>query len=264
MESCFLYKIENKLNGKLYIGLTKRPETRKYEHFYGKRLDSVSLVKQAILKYGVENFSFDIICEGSRDYIVDLEMKAITLYDTIKNGYNIRVGGEDCGSGHKISKRSDDKPLYVAGFWYPNLRVCLDKTGLFAPAIYKWQKEGTLGNTQRLRKDAVAAAPAYISGFWFDSFTRASHSLGVEEKTLRKRVRDGNIEQKNNSEGQGKSADGYHMTGKVGFDHHRSKAVEVNGVIYGSISQAAQLSDFTKKMIYNRLKNNTPGFAWVE
>lgn len=260
MESCFLYKIENKLNGKLYIGITKRPEVRKYEHFYGKRPDSISLIKQAINKYGPDNFIFEVICEGSREYIVDLEMKAIKLYDTINNGYNIRAGGEDCGAGHKILKRSDDKPLFVSGFWYPNLRTCLEKTGLFATAIYKWQKEGTLGETKRLRIDSVEV-PCYVAGFWFDSLTRASHALDKKPSALSKRIREGSVEQKEKQRGQvGEQA---HMFGRTGFAHPRSKAVNINGVVYGSISEAAKSTEFTKKMIYSRLKNNTPGFSWA-
>lgn len=261
MESCFLYKIVNNINSKVYIGITKRPKVRMYEHFFGKRLDSISLIKQAINKYGHDNFTFEVLCEGSREYIVDLEVRAIVAYDSIQNGYNIRKGGEDCGTGHKISKRSDDKPLYAKGFWFPNTRTCQTALGITDCNLYKWKKQGTLGDSQRLRKDSLEV-PTYVAGFWFDTLTRACESLNQKRKTLHKRIKDGNLEQQHRPKGA--TGVDNHMTGRKGFDHHRSKAVEINGVTYGSISQASEQTEFTKKMIYTRLKNKTPGFAWVK
>ncbi len=262
MESCFLYKIENKVNGKLYIGITNYPKIRMQQHFYGKRKDSISLVKQAINKYGPENFTFEVLCEGSREYIVDLEMKAIVLYDTINTGYNIRSGGEDCGTGHKILKRSDDKYIYVTGFWFPNTRTCQEKTGISDFIMYKWKKSGNLGDVQHLRKDSLET-PLYVSGFWFDTITRASASLNMKRSAINKRLVDNSLEEKNRNSDKGKSDAGYHMSGRTGFSHPNSKSVNVNGVVYGSILEAARNTEFTKRMIERRLKNNTPGFSWA-
>lgn len=261
MSSCFLYKITNLVNDKLYIGITSRPETRRKEHLYGKRRSNISLIKQAVLKYGPENFKFEVICEGTREYIVDLEMKAIALYDTINTGYNIRAGGEDHGSGHKFNKKSNDVPIFVTGFWFPNRRTCLDKLHLDPKTIYAWRDSGTLGDIQHSPKDSVVTKPVYVSGFWFDCFSRAEDLLKLSTSAIRKRIRDGNTEQKNNV--TFKLGEENHMFGRTGFDHHRSKAVEIDGVIYGSISEAARETIYTKKMIYTRLKNNTPEFSWV-
>lgn len=262
MGNCFLYKITNLVNDKLYIGITSRPEIRRKEHLYGKPRKNVSLIKQAVIKYGPDNFKFEVICEGSREYIVDLEMKAIALYDTINNGYNIRAGGEDHGSGHKFDKKSNDVPMFVTGFWFPNRRTCLEKLHLDPKTIYSWRDAGTLGEVQHLSKDSVIRDPIYVGGFWFSNLMLACLSLSQNKTTLVKRIRSGNVEQKNQK--IYKTGEDNHMTGRVGFNHHRSKAVEINGIIYGSISQAAKQTEFTKKMIYTRLKNNTPGFAWVK
>lgn len=261
MSSCFLYKITNLVNGKLYIGITNRPETRRREHLYGKRTGSVSLIKQAVLKYGPDNFKFEVICEGSREYIVDLEMKAIALYDTINAGYNIRAGGEDHGSGHKFDKKINDVPLFVTGFWFPNRRTCLEKLHLDPKTIYSWRDSGTLGDIQHLAKDSVVTKSVYVSGFWFDCFSRVEDLLKLSIAAIRKRIRDGNVEQKDNH--VYKTGEDNHMTGRTGFGHHRSKAVQIEGVIYGSILEAARNTIYTKKMIYTRLKNNTPEFSWV-
>ena len=261
MNSCFLYKITNLVNGKLYIGITSRPETRRKEHLYSKHGNKVSIIKQAVLKYGPENFKFEVLCEGTREYIVDLEMKAIEAYGTIQNGYNIRAGGSDQGSGHKIKNKKNDIPIFVTGFWFPNRRTCLEKLQIDPKTIYSWRDAGTLGDVQHLSKDSVIRDPVYVGGFWFSNLTIACLSLNQKKLTLVKRIREGYIEQKNNV--SFKTGSDNHMTGRVGFAHHRSKAIEIDGVVYGSISQAAVSTGLTKKMIYTRLKNNTPGFARV-
>lgn len=54
------------------------------------------------------------------------------------------------------------------------------------------------------------------------------------------------------------------MTGRTGFSHHRSVPVVINGEVFGSISEAASASGFTKKMIYTRLKNKVDGFEYYD
>lgn len=267
MKSYFLYKIENKLNGKLYIGLTIRPKIREYEHLKDSKRGSVSLIKQAVIKYGASNFVFTVICEGTKDYIVELEKKAIEHFNTLTpNGYNIRPGGEDCGSGYKIRKRTDDTPLYLKGFWFPSLRACSESLGVSKTTVMKWRKSGVHGEERVLtkpRKDS-RDVPVYVGGFWFPTLSWASESLSVKRKTLMKRIKDGFIEQESRASKQGRKGDGtFSMTGKTGFLHHNSRAVEINGTVYGSISEASKQTEFTKKMIYTRIKNKTPGFAWL-
>jgi group I intron endonuclease len=52
-----IYKIENILNGKIYIGQSKHIETRWSEHCRESNQEK-SLISKAIAKYGKENFIF--------------------------------------------------------------------------------------------------------------------------------------------------------------------------------------------------------------
>ena len=67
----YVYKITNLVNGKIYIGITKRnPKIRFNEHFSNKK----ELLYKAKEKYGRENFSLEIIEDNiSEDVISDKE-----------------------------------------------------------------------------------------------------------------------------------------------------------------------------------------------
>ena len=60
----FIYKISNKINSRVYIGLTNNLERRFNEHKIGK--GSIPLYKD-IIKYGEENFDFSVL-EEVEDY----------------------------------------------------------------------------------------------------------------------------------------------------------------------------------------------------
>ncbi len=99
-----IYKYQNKLNGKVYIGQSIDIERRQYNHkssAYNKKAnDYNSQFHQAIRKYGLENFDFEIIAEltpeeYTRQTLNQLEIFFIRYYDSFKNGYNATEGGDD-------------------------------------------------------------------------------------------------------------------------------------------------------------------------
>lgn len=149
----FLYKITNIVNGKVYIGITGDPKRRRYEHLR-KKSGSFSLVRLAVNKYGTDKFTFEVLVEGSRDYIVDLEPKAILLYESRTHGYNLHSGGSP-DRGSKVEYRSDDKPICAMGFWFPNNRTAITALGINSKTFYKWRKEGTLHLEARQLKAKV-------------------------------------------------------------------------------------------------------------
>ena len=88
-----IYSVTNEVNGKKYIGVTVNPETRKRSHFKHS-IKTRSMLKNAIAKYGEENFTFSILCIGTKDYCYDMEPRFISAYGTqTPDGYNICSGG---------------------------------------------------------------------------------------------------------------------------------------------------------------------------
>ncbi len=92
----YIYKIENRLNSKIYIGQTINHEKRMREHIYGRKSKN-SIIDKAIKKYGKENFEFEIIDTTCNQEEADfLERKYIKEYSALKPyGYNILIGGRN-------------------------------------------------------------------------------------------------------------------------------------------------------------------------
>lgn len=91
MEKKYIYKITNLINNKIYIGQTNNPNRRWKEHCNSN--SGCIKLRNAIKKYGSENFIFEII-EGPIINYDEREKYWITQYNSINEGYNIAEGGQ--------------------------------------------------------------------------------------------------------------------------------------------------------------------------
>lgn len=243
MKPYYLYKVTNLLNHKLYIGVTKNFHRRKKQHIHSRKSNK-SLLNRAILKYGEENFDFEIICIGNEKYIYDLEVKAIYIYNSLARngqGYNLSTGGKG-GEGTKIQKRVDDKAIYVKGFWFPNKRTCLEKMKVTSSTLHQRLVRGTAGDLQWLRPTSVLNKAVYIAGFWFKDVYHAANVLKISKDKINSRINIGAVEQ------------------FVGDAGRPKQEIFVEGVIYESLKEAGLYSGYTRKMLYRRLKNDPDNF----
>src|SRR3989304_2765181 len=87
-----IYKIENKFNGKIYIGQTKR-EINKRVYFHLKRK---SYVGNALRKYGLQSFLISIIDQADTKEILDEKERYWIKFYNCRNpeGYNFTDGGD--------------------------------------------------------------------------------------------------------------------------------------------------------------------------
>lgn len=88
-----IYKIENKINHKVYIGQSKNPEERFFQHC-NRRPTYKSLIYDAIQKYGKENFSFEVL-GWFEDYNEKEKYYIQCYHSVVPGGYNIAQGGEE-------------------------------------------------------------------------------------------------------------------------------------------------------------------------
>ena len=91
----YIYCITNLINNKQYIGQTINDvERRWYEH---KKSSARSAIALAIVKYGVDNFKFEILqkCD-SLEEMNKIESTTISTLNTLSpNGYNLNNGGNN-------------------------------------------------------------------------------------------------------------------------------------------------------------------------
>lgn len=99
-----IYKIENLLTHKIYIGQSVHIETRWSEHC---RPSANSVISNAIHKYGKDNFSFEILKKCKESELDKWEEYYINFYNSIvPNGYNVEEKVE--GSKNIFSKYSKE------------------------------------------------------------------------------------------------------------------------------------------------------------
>ena len=94
-----IYKITNKINGKAYIGKSSDIEKRWQYHLnnYTSNREYNKTLYRAFRKYGINNFSFEVLEELSDKYDEqsnEREQYWIKYYNTFDFGYNMTEGGD--------------------------------------------------------------------------------------------------------------------------------------------------------------------------
>lgn len=103
----YLYKIQNIINGKIYIGVSKNPNRR-----FNYHLNMLKKNKHHSIKlqndfniFGIENFKFKILENNIENKDLDSkEIQYIYNYNSYNNGYNCTIGGNINLIGNKAWK----------------------------------------------------------------------------------------------------------------------------------------------------------------
>lgn len=94
-----VYKHTNKLNGKVYIGITSQKPEKRWKNGYG--YEGNEYFYRAIQKYGWhDGFDHEILTNGlNKETACEMEIELIKAYDSTNpnKGYNFSFGG-DCGN----------------------------------------------------------------------------------------------------------------------------------------------------------------------
>lgn len=107
-----IYKITNKINGKVYIGQTIHSIEYRFSRHCLKNQNGCVVLHNAITKYGKENFKVELIEEVPIEKLDEREIYWISYYKSTnrKFGYNILLGGNLGRKGFsKLSKEDIDK-----------------------------------------------------------------------------------------------------------------------------------------------------------
>ena len=119
-----IYKITNKINGQSYIGLSVDIEERWYKHKTNyKNVDNKEYEKtlyRAFRKYGLNNFTFEVIEECEKEDLPNKEIFWISFYNTYADGYNETPGGEVIcvgGEKHPNHKLSEEDVRIIRNYY---------------------------------------------------------------------------------------------------------------------------------------------------
>lgn len=109
-----IYKITNKVNGKSYIGQTRYTlEFRWRQHLHKK---DNTYFHNAIRKYGSDNFQLEVLEECPYSSLNEREIFYIAKYNTLKDGYNLTLGGSGNRRLLLDNSYSEIEELYLSGF----------------------------------------------------------------------------------------------------------------------------------------------------
>lgn len=114
----FIYKITNRVNGKVYIGQTRFT----VEHRYKQHIKNFNIehrkqpLYMAFAKYGIENFTVETVEECPIEKLDEREIYWIAKYDSFKKGYNATQGGKGNIITWTDNQYDEIKSMYLSGF----------------------------------------------------------------------------------------------------------------------------------------------------
>ena len=149
-----VYMHTNKINNKVYIGITSQKVQNRWNngkgYFVKNKEGKFSQQKfaRAIQKYGWDNFEHIIFAEGlSKDEACHMERLLIAIWHAMEHGYNSTIGGEgSCGyvpseelrqllrqkRGYTVCQFDMDMNFIAE---YQSVREAAEKTGLSSATI---------------------------------------------------------------------------------------------------------------------------------
>lgn len=109
-----MYKVyihKNKLNGKVYVGITSKDDPNK-RWLNGKGYNHSTLFKKAIKKYGWDSFEHIVLFDKLNKISACLiEIDLIFYYQKIQMSYNLNLGGEGSESMSSATKQKISQTL---------------------------------------------------------------------------------------------------------------------------------------------------------
>ena len=178
----YIYKIENLINHKIYIGQTtkERPTDRFSQHRYLARHPeqetSISYLHRAMNKYGIENFSFEIVELCSEEELDEREIYWIKYYDSQnqEHGYNLADGGLGC----RGYKHTDEEIAKMRMIQNPEPILQIDLNGNI---LNEFVSAGEAGDY--LGKDSCSGIKRCCDG---DKYKKAYGYIWIYKKDLDK------------------------------------------------------------------------------
>lgn len=171
----YLYRITNQFDGKIYIGQTVDDKKRWGAHkSYAKQVAPVQYIHRAMIKYGIDNFIYEVICicrtQGDANATEELLIKQYDSQNSEK-GYNIKPGGNNSSPSEKTKKKMSDAakirciiyPNTIPSFWFGKQRSNETKEKISKTNIGKRHSKETIEKMLSSAKNGTKSHLAKLS-----------------------------------------------------------------------------------------------------
>lgn len=259
-----IYKITNKINGKLYVGQTVQgARVRFLRHLLDARNGVDTVLCRAIRKYGEKNFNYQVI-DVAYNY-EELNQKEefwITSLNTYvnfenSNGYNMKIGWQampyELNHAVKLDEETIKSIVKLSSSGKHTIDMLVDEFNISKSSLNELFNKGS---------DSYKRMQIYIP----------QNKIDVAAERLRSRGREVASEKISKK----KSKENHHMWGKHGKNNPNSKAVlkidkETNEVLeeYESVTEASKSLDGKKNTVVSKVslvcrgeRNTAYGFKW--
>lgn len=269
-----IYCFKNLINQKVYIGQAVDIQKR-----YEQHLRNINNPKhqetfyRALRKYGIDNFSFEVLQQCSIDELSDLEIRYIDKYNAyFDGGYNETKGGEGC-LGYKHNQEAKEKMSRARKgrifdeLWKQHLRensshhtAWNNGKNLSEEHKEKISKglEGhkhTEYSKQKMSENSTHKKAVLCDGIRFDSVTDCANFYNVKFSVMRSWL-----------DGMSYTPTEFFLKGLqyADKDPHYSiiispiKQVVCEGVLYNNISQCAKFYGVDRKIMSKWLNDYLP------
>lgn len=283
-----IYKTTNNITGKIYIGQDSKNDP--------EYLGSGKILKQSIQKYGIQNFTKEIIetCE-TKELLNEREIYWISYFNSCDRniGYNIAFGGNggDTISNHprkdEISQahskwmeennptRGRKKPQQEIDKWRESYDGSGENNGMFGKnhteeskeRISIAKKEYWDNLTEEDREKLSYKLSESLKGkesFWKGK-SNTKHSEWMKENNpMKGKSHTEESKEKMSNSHIGKIFSETHKQNiaksKIGNKPTNSIKIEIDGKMYDSLAETSRITNIPLSTIRNRIKSNNPKY----
>ena len=194
---CGIYIIKNLINNKVYIGQSIDIKARWEKH---KKSNDNCAIHKAFKKYGLNNFSFEVIEECLPELLDERETFWIKEYNSYEKGYNMTLGGG--GSLKKAVQCFDELGRFVKEYNSISeaaldtntssekiIAVCQHYPQRFYAGNFQWKysDDKTTAIQPREKQKSKEIYQFNLNGEFiqkFSSLTTAANSLKVDKSKI--------------------------------------------------------------------------------
>ena len=237
------YLIRNQITGECYIGITERALRARWgQHVTDAVNGRGSFLHEKMREFGVLNFSFEHIASArTRSDLHRLEKILVEQYESVEHGYNQTRGG---AAGESVGR-----PVIVMGREFISLNAAARQLGVSEASVhqrmkrYGWTLEEALGVIGRSRKRHRIGKGFTVGEREFENFAEACEHHQLDAGAVRSRLKHGwSLEE------------AFNLHPREEQRVPKGKAIEVAGVKYDSIANAARAYGIEASVLAGRIR----------